>query len=100
MTATVTASFTPNGNPAGTEYFVEQKQGATSYVEVAKGPASPLVFTVANATVGSTMTFRIRARLPAVPGSASAPSNEASSVVPLNSPGSFSVTFVFPPATP
>lgn len=98
-TATATASFDPNGNPATAEFFVEQKGGTTTaptWTEVAKGPASPVVFTLSNPVAGSTVTFRIRARIPNVAGTASAPSNETSAVIPTNAPKNLTIIFAFP----
>lgn len=100
-TGTATTTFSANGNPAGTEYFIEQKGGtatAPTWTEVAKGTASPIVFSLASPTVGSTVTFRVRARTPGVANSASGPSNEASTVVPNIAPTNFTIVFAFPPS--
>ncbi len=88
----------PADNPAGAEYVIERKQG-DSFVEVAKGPASPLVFTTEVAP-GSVITVRLRARLPDVPGSESAPSSEQSAVVPLLTPNVTGVVISFGSAKP
>lgn len=96
---TATTSFDVNGNPANTEYFIEQKGGTTAaptWVEIAKGTASPIVVTLTNPTVGQLLTFRVRARTPGVAGSASGPSNEASATVPNISPKNFTIVFAFP----
>lgn len=86
VTATVTVTFDPGaGNPAGVEHYVEQKQG-TNWVEKAKGAAAPLVFTAPNVTPGTPIVVRVKSRLPGVPGSDSAPTAEASAVVPLSAP--------------
>lgn len=99
-TGTATSTFDANGNPATSEFFLEQKGGtavAPTWTEVAKGTASPIVFTLTNPIVGSTVTFRVRARTPGVPGSTSGPSNEASAVVPNFSPKNLTIVFAFPP---
>lgn len=101
-TGTATTTFDGNGNPTGTEFFIEQKGGTTAaptWTEVAKGTASPIVFTLTSPVVGSTVTFHVRARTPNVPGSASGPSNEASSVVPNITPKNFTIVFAFPPSS-
>lgn len=98
---TATSSFSANGNPPGTEYFIEQKGGtatAPTWTEVAKGTASPIVFTLTNPVVGAVVTFRVRARTPGVPSSASGPSNEASATVPNIAPSNFTIVFAFPPS--
>lgn len=95
VTATVTTSFDANANPAATEFFVEQKVGA-GFVEVAKGLSSPLTFTLPNVPPGTTVTVRVKARLPGVPGSDSAASPEASAIVPLNAPKTVGVVIVVP----
>lgn len=95
VTARIEVSFDANANPAGTEFFVEQKVGAT-YTEVAKGAVSPVVFTLPNVPPGTTVTVRVKARLPSVPGSDSAPTADASGIVPLNAPKNISLAITVP----
>ena len=60
----IPASFSFNGNnPPGTvEYFVEKQTGPTTWVEIVKGPASPIVTTL----VPGFYVFRVKARWPNV----------------------------------
>lgn len=88
--ATVTVSFDASpDNPANVEHFVERRVGAT-WVEVAKGPSAPLVFTL-DVTPGTQVTARVKSRIPGVAGSESAASNEASAVVPLKAPANVGI---------
>lgn len=76
--ARVEVSFVADpANGPQTEYVVEQKEGA-EWKEVAKGPASPITYTLPAVRVGDLITARVRARLIAAPTKVTNPSNETS----------------------
>lgn len=93
-TATCTFTFVGN-NSSPIEYFIEAKNSAGVYVEVTKGPASPITFVAPGVTAGSVLTFRIRARVPNNPATASAPTADLVATVPAATPGNPNVTVVF-----
>jgi hypothetical protein len=84
-TATFTVTFEPGTFP-GDEFAVEAKQKDGTWREVAKGTASPIVFTTSEVTLG-TYTIRVRSRVAADPAIVSDPSEEASCVVKPGAPG-------------
>lgn len=90
VTATVTVRFDPGaGNPANVEHYVQRNTGTTAapvWTEVVKGTTDPLIFTAPNVMPGTVITVRVKSRLPGIAGSDSAPTNEASAVIPLNAP--------------
>ncbi len=69
--ATGTVTFTPNNPPNTVEFYVEQKQADATWKEVAKGPASPISFTLSDAP--GVYTYRVKARTSTL---TSFPSNE------------------------
>jgi hypothetical protein len=98
-TATVTVSFSPS-NPVGDVYIVEQKQipvianGAVTWIQVASGKASPVIFRLVNPVVGKVYTFRVTAQLNTVPIVLSAPSDEVSCTYKPNKPGNPKATIL------
>lgn len=74
-------------NPAGAvEYFVEQKSATGTWAEVAKGSASPILYTLPAVRIGDLITVRVRGRLVADLTSITDPTNETSARVPARKP--------------
>lgn len=85
--ATFTAIFDHQPQTAELEYAVEVRQADGKWAEVAKGPASPLTFTVNSVAFGQTITARVFVRAfdatakPLPRNQAADTSNEASATV-------------------
>lgn len=85
--ATGKVEFDPSV-PAGDEYVIEQKLPDGTWKEVAKGPASPVVFALPSSRP-NTYTYRVRARwlaTPTEPAVVSDPSNETSAQLTAEGP--------------
>ncbi|HEX2860693.1 MAG TPA: hypothetical protein VHN79_03595 [Lacunisphaera sp.] len=94
-TGSVTVAFTGPVD-AAVEYFVELRSGTVAapvWTEVAKGPASPILFTLPDVKPG-VYTGRVRARLVALPSAITAPSNEANGIVLPVQPSNATFTIV------
>ncbi len=90
-TATFQVEFVP-GPVSGDEFFIEAKQPDGTFIEVAKGPASPIVFTVSGFPLGA-YTVRVRTRNAADPANTtSAPSDEAFVLITPDKPGKPTIT--------
>lgn len=85
--ATFIAIFDHQPQTAELEYAVEVRQADGRWVEVAKGPSSPLTFTASNVSFGQNITARVFVRAfdvtakPLPRNQAADTSNEASATV-------------------
>lgn len=92
--ATFTATFTPGAVTwTDGEFAVEEKKTATLWVEVAKGTASPIQWSISTLAPG-TYTFRVYARSRSTPTSRSPNSDEVTVVVAADRPTDFKITVV------
>lgn len=98
--ATATITFSPS-NPAGEEYFVEEKQPDGTFKEVVKGAGSPLVYQIPITRPGSYVeTIRVKARwlaTPTLPVSVSPPSAEASANFTVSATAPTAVAIIVTP---